>query len=176
MKTTHRVFHHLFETAFGYAGVVYRDMPFLLTRIFLPKEKTDHLMARFEREGAEIPGSHADARTVAAMIRAYFEGNSIPMCWEILAMDGLTALQRKVLAATARIPYGAVRSYGQIAVEIGRSRAYRFVGTTMARNPFPVIIPCHRVIKSDGSIGRFGGGVQLKRKMIALERKSAGCE
>lgn len=169
MKKKDRLFHHVFETTFGYSAVVYRDSPFLLTRVLLPKEKASHLNACIVAEQMGISGSHPDALRVSDMICDYFNGVPLPWCWEILAMDGLTALHQKVLAATARIPYGAVRSYRQVATEIGRPRAYRFVGTTMARNPFPIIIPCHRVIKSDGTLGQFGGGVELKRKMIELE-------
>ena len=56
-----------------------------------------------------------------------------------------------------------------VTTAVGRTRAYRFVGTTLANNPFPILIPCHRVIRSDGSFGRFGGGSDLKRKLIELE-------
>jgi len=62
-----------------------------------------------------------------------------------------------------------LRSYRDIAVAVGRPRAYRFVGTTLANNPFPILIPCHRVIRSDGSFGLFGGGSDMKRKLIELE-------
>lgn len=84
-------------------------------------------------------------------------------------MGGLTRLQQSVLAATASIPCGELRSYKDIAEAIDRPRAYRFVGTTLGENPFPIVIPCHRVIRSDGSYGQFGGGTDLKRKMIELE-------
>ncbi|MBW1836306.1 MAG: MGMT family protein [Deltaproteobacteria bacterium] len=85
-------------------------------------------------------------------------------------MIGLTNLQQSVLVATTKIPYGDLRSYQAIAVTIGRPRAYRSVGSALAKNPFPILIPCHRVIRSDNSIGQFGGGA-LKRKLIELEAK-----
>ena len=84
-------------------------------------------------------------------------------------MGGLTRLQQSVLAATADIPYGELRSYKEVAEAVHCPRAYRFVGTTLAKNTFPIVIPCHRVIRSDGSFGQFGGGTDLKRKMIELE-------
>jgi len=84
-------------------------------------------------------------------------------------MAGLTPLQQLVLRATTDIPYGSVRSYKQIAEAIHRPRAYRFVGSTLAKNPFPILIPCHRVIRSDSSLGQFGGGTDLKRELIDLE-------
>ena len=88
-------------------------------------------------------------------------------------MAGLTLLQKLVLRATTDIPYGSVRSYKQIAEAIHRPRAYRFVGSTLAKNPFPILIQCHRVIRSDSSLGQFGGGTDLKRKLIEIERKFA---
>ena len=64
---------------------------------------------------------------------------------------------------------GELKSYKEIAQTVYRPRAYRFVGAALANNPFPILIPCHRVIRSDGSFGRFGGGTDLKRKFIELE-------
>ena len=86
-------------------------------------------------------------------------------------MIGLTNFQQSVLVATTKIPYGALRSYQAIAVTIGRPRAYRAVGSALAKNPFPILIPCHRVIRSDNSIGQFGGGTALKQRLIELEAK-----
>ena len=81
----------------------------------------------------------------------------------------LTELERRVLSATARIPLGQTLSYKELAEKAGCPRACRFVGTTMAKNPFPVIIPCHRVIRSDRTVGKFGGGPEMKRKMKEME-------
>ncbi len=89
--------------------------------------------------------------------------------WEWLDFGSATVLQKAVYHATFQIPYGQTRSYRQIAETAGRPGASRFVGNTMAKNPFPVLIPCHRVIRSNGSLGQFGGGVDLKRKMLEIE-------
>jgi O-6-methylguanine DNA methyltransferase len=80
--------------------------------------------------------------------------------------------QKKVLNAVKGIEYGKVKSYGQIAKEIKKPRAYRAVGNAISKNPIPIVIPCHRVIKSDGSIGGFGGKakrVDIKRKLLNIE-------
>jgi methylated-DNA-[protein]-cysteine S-methyltransferase len=81
-----------------------------------------------------------------------------------------------VLRARAAIPHGTVKTYKDIAIAIDRPWAYRFVGTTLANNPFPGVVPCHRVIRSDSTLGQFGGGTDLKRKLIGLEagEKSPG--
>jgi len=81
----------------------------------------------------------------------------------------MTPLQRRVLETTAAIPFGQTRSYAQVAASAGIPRAARFVGNTMARNPFPIVVPCHRVVRADGSAGLFGGGTDLKRRMLRLE-------
>lgn len=81
-----------------------------------------------------------------------------------------TPFQLEVLEALQRIPYGETRSYAEIAREIGRPRAVRAVGAANGRNPLPIIIPCHRVIGSSGSLTGFGGGLPVKRFLLDLER------
>ena len=81
-----------------------------------------------------------------------------------------TDFQRKVLEALQAIPYGETRSYKEVAAAIGKPRAVRAVGAANGRNPIPIIIPCHRVIGSDGSLTGFGGGLEAKRALLALEQ------
>lgn len=84
----------------------------------------------------------------------------------------VTDFQKKVLNAVRNIEHGKTKSYGQIAKEIGEPRAYRAVGNAISKNPIPIVIPCHRVIKSDGSIGGFGGRakrIDIKRKLLEIE-------
>lgn len=84
-------------------------------------------------------------------------------------LDGLTPFQREVLNTTATIPAGEIRSYGWVAREMGRSTAVRAVGSALNRNPVPVLIPCHRVGRSDGSIGEYAFGRQMKRDLLRAE-------
>jgi O-6-methylguanine DNA methyltransferase len=89
-----------------------------------------------------------------------------------LALDlrGRTAFERAVLLKALEIPRGEVRPYGWIAAEIGRPRAVRAVGTALAHNPVPLIVPCHRVVRSDGLIGQYSlGGPTVKRQVLAAE-------
>jgi methylated-DNA-[protein]-cysteine S-methyltransferase len=76
---------------------------------------------------------------------------------------------RRALTAARGIPRGQVRSYAWLAAAAGNPRAARAAGQAMARNPVPIIIPCHRVVASDGSLGGFGGGLGMKRRLLALE-------
>lgn len=84
-------------------------------------------------------------------------------------LSGVTDFQRAVLTKTAEIPPGEVRPYGWVAREIGRPRAVRAVGTALARNPVPVLIPCHRVVRSDGQIGHYAYGAAMKRELLVAE-------
>lgn len=112
---------------------------------------------------------------IAKLIIEYFNGTPVHMLrlsWEWLDAGRLTMLQKSVYSATAKIPYGKLSSYKEIAEAINRPNAYRFVGTTLAKNPFPILIPCHRVIRSNNTISLFAGGKNLKIKMIELERNT----
>lgn len=82
----------------------------------------------------------------------------------------LTDFQKKVLVATMSIKKGEVKTYKQIAQQIGHSKAYRAVGTALKKNPLPIEIPCHRVIKSNGELGNYSsGGTKVKMKLLKLE-------
>lgn len=89
-----------------------------------------------------------------------------------LEPDG-TPFQRDVLAALRAIPYGETVTYSDVARTIGRPNAVRAVGAAIGRNPLPIVIPCHRVIGSDGSLTGFGGGLAAKRALLDLERQPA---
>ena len=85
------------------------------------------------------------------------------------AWQRLTPFQRLVYRATARIPKGQVRSYAWVARRIGRPRAARAVGNALNRNPFTPLVPCHRVVRTDGSLGGYAGGPEKKRRLLRRE-------
>jgi methylated-DNA-[protein]-cysteine S-methyltransferase len=107
-------------------------------------------------------------RTAVRELEAYFAGElrqfSLP-----LAPVG-TPFQLDVWNALRAIPYGETRSYGELAERIGRPSAVRAVGAANGANPLPIVVPCHRVIGSNGSLTGFGGGLPLKQALLALER------
>ncbi len=84
-------------------------------------------------------------------------------------LSSRTQFHQEVLRATMRIPRGEVRTYAELAATVGRPRAARAVGTAMARNPIPLLVPCHRVVPSSGGVGRYGYGSELKAKLLAGE-------
>lgn len=103
------------------------------------------------------------------LLRDYFNGHSVDFGKLDIDFSGYTDFQEDVLKAVMTIPQGEVRSYKQVAEMVDRPRAYRAVGNAVGKNRTPIAIPCHRVIRSDGSIGNYGGGVRLKRTLLRLE-------
>ena len=87
-------------------------------------------------------------------------------------LTGVAPFQRGVLTAARTIPFGEVRPYGWIADRIGAPKAVRAVGTALGRNPVPIVVPCHRVLRSDGSLGGYAFGLDLKTRLLALERET----
>lgn len=106
-------------------------------------------------------------------LKAYFQG-ALKTFNLLIDWQRFSPFQEQVLRLTCAIPYGQVKTYAQIAQEVGKPRAARAVGQVEARNPIPIIIPCHRVIGSDGSLHGYGapGGVETKARLLKLERIS----
>src|SRR5690606_37550960 len=87
-------------------------------------------------------------------------------------LPGLSPFSRQVLQATAAIPFGRLVTYREIAKEIGQPGATRAVGNGLGRNPVPIVIPCHRVVRSGGAIGGYGGGLAIKWRLLEIEGSS----
>jgi methylated-DNA-[protein]-cysteine S-methyltransferase len=104
----------------------------------------------------------------AGQLRTYF-GDARFQFDLPLDLERLTPFQRHVLTTIRRIPVGSVWTYGQVAREIGKPRASRAVGQALGRNPVPIVIPCHRVIASDGGLGGYSGGGGLTSKQLLLQ-------
>jgi O-6-methylguanine DNA methyltransferase len=119
--------------------------------------------ARVERDPAALAN-------VRKQLRAYFDDAHLRFDLP-LDLDRLTPFQQLVLSTVRRIPVGAVWTYGQVARAIGKPKASRAVGQALGRNPVPIVIPCHRVIAGDGSLGGYsgGGGLASKRLLLQLE-------
>ena len=107
-------------------------------------------------------------RGLMERIRAYFSGLNVIFPDE-LDLTGYTNFQHKVWETTRLIPFGETRSYVWVAQQIGKPGAARAVGQALGRNPLPIIIPCHRVLGSNGRLTGFGGGVDMKRHLLSLE-------
>jgi methylated-DNA-[protein]-cysteine S-methyltransferase len=106
-----------------------------------------------------------------AALRGYFAGDAVSFADVPVVLSGQTDFCRKVLTACQRIPHGQTISYGALAARVGSPGAARGVGTAMRKNPIALIIPCHRVVSSDGGIGGYSapGGLEVKRRLLEME-------
>ena len=140
-----------------------------LVRLNLPRYDADDFLARLSQEISpailELP---ARLDPVRRELDDYFEGRlkkfSVPLDWQLIH-----GFQEKVLRRTYAIPYGKTLTYGEVAAEAGNPRAFRAAATACARNPIPILVPCHRVLPSTGGIGNYGGGPERKRALLELE-------
>ncbi len=118
--------------------------------------------------GARCEEGYAANRSAVAQVLEYLEGKRTEFDLP-LDLRG-TPFQRAVWEALLAIPYGETRSYGDVARCVARPRAVRAVGTANGSNPVPLVVPCHRVIASGGKLGGYGGGLDLKARLLAMER------
>ncbi len=140
-----------------------------LVRVGLPNQDADTLLVdlatRVSPRVLEAPAQLDEARRELDL---YFEGKltdfDLPLDWR-LSKD----FRRKVLRAIARIPYGQTRSYTQMATSAGNVRAVRAAGSACGSNPLPLVVPCHRVLRSGGALGGYGGGLPMKEGLLRLE-------
>ncbi|GAB2838323.1 methylated-DNA--[protein]-cysteine S-methyltransferase [Streptomyces deserti] len=128
----------------------------------------DRLASRLGTEPVEAPGSPLLSEAIR-QVEAYFAGErrdfDVPLDWSLIS-----GFHREVLRELASgVPYGTVVGYGDLAGRVGQPGAAQAVGMAMGSNPLPVVVPCHRVVESGGGIGGFGGGLETKRKLLALE-------
>jgi methylated-DNA-[protein]-cysteine S-methyltransferase len=101
-------------------------------------------------------------------LREYFE-NGREEFTQKMDLAGGTEFEKRVWLALKEIPYGETRTYKWLAEKVGNPNAFRAVGRALSRNPLPVVLPCHRIIESDGSIGGYSGGVNIKRRLLDME-------
>lgn len=142
-----------------------------IVRIVLPTDDTEAVLEELARKvSARI--LRTSAPTIAQARREldeYFNGTrrgfDVPLDWALTR-----SFRRQVLEATGQIPYGETSSYRQIAVTCGSPNAVRAAGSALATNPLPILVPCHRVLRADGSLGQYRGGAAAKRQLLALER------
>ena len=159
----------LVKTTFGWVGMAWSAQGLVGTT--LPRateaEAATGLPAASDREPAAAAG--LDVALLADKMRRYFEGEAVAFDEPLDPSIG-TEFQKRVWAITQAIPRGQTRTYGQVARQAGSTvGAARAVGQAMARNPWPVIVPCHRVVGHDGRLTGFGGGVHMKQQMLNME-------
>lgn len=159
------------QSQFGEVGIVWKmkNKGAMITRVFLPdsRKKIKYVIKKVYPDA--VFGSVPIINKICKKLENFLKGKLIVFSLNNIDLKQLYNFQKKVLLVERQIPYGWVSTYGRLAKKIGVPRASRAVGQTLARNPFPIIIPCHRTIRSDGSLGGFQGGLKLKRKLLELE-------
>jgi methylated-DNA-[protein]-cysteine S-methyltransferase len=140
-----------------------------LVRVGLPNQDADELLAdlaeRVSPRVLEAPAALDEARRELDL---YFEGKldrfDLPLDWQLSG-----GFRQRVLRAIDRIPYGQTRSYTEMARKAGNERAVRAAGSACGSNPIPLVVPCHRVLRTGGALGGYGGGLPMKQALLELE-------
>ena len=166
------LYYDAVETPLGWMGLL--GSPRGLRRTTLPQESPDLCLQLL---GPEAPSSGTGCEELAPLregLALYFEGAPVSFLEHPLDLGGAPRFLRAAWAACRTIPIGETRSYKWLADEAGRPNASRAAGQSMARNRLPIVIPCHRVVASDGGLGGFGrrgSQLDLKRRLLELEAR-----
>jgi O-6-methylguanine DNA methyltransferase len=161
----------LFDTAIGRCGIAWGDRG--VAGVQLPEAGEEatrvRMLHRFPAAGEATPPPEVQ-QTIERVV-ALLRGEASDLSTVALDMDGVPEFHRRVYDAARTIPPGGTLSYGDIARRVGAPGAARAVGQALGRNPFPIVVPCHRVLAAGGKIGGFSaqGGVTTKRRMLAIE-------
>lgn len=168
MKNRSKFHFYLVDTAAGWVGVV--GSPDGIRGIVLPQASIEVVCQVVMRKyGIVQVDSSTYFGTLPQRLKSYFDGNYTEFHDE-LDLSNATDFQRSIWEKTRTIPYGETRSYSWVACEAGYQKASRAAGNALGYNPFPIIVPCHRVIRDDGSIGGFTQGIEVKEYLLQLER------
>lgn len=120
------------------------------------------------RQPADIPRKDVASRLLKKELREYFEHGKDEFTQQIDPANG-TEFEKNVWFALREIPFGETRTYKWLAEKIGKPNASRAIGQALGKNPLPIILPCHRIIESDGSLGGYSGGIDIKRRLLEME-------
>ncbi len=161
--------YELIGSPIGEVGIVRRTQGVRPVRmIFLPHKGISTIERIRETFPGAVPSLGKRGET-GMQIEAFLAGDCVKLSIDELDFEGVGGFERRVLLADFEIPRGRVMAYGGLAAKVGAPGGARAVGNAMAGNPFPLVIPCHRVIRSDGSLGGFGGGLPMKRALLEME-------
>jgi len=138
-------------------------------RVYLPQPAARAEQCIQEAFPGAVAGSTPSVAQLAERIQRFLDGEAVDFELEGVALDHCSDFQTRVLRAEHRIPRGWVSTYGRIAAHLGIPEGARAVGQALARNPFPIIIPCHRTIGAGGRLGGFQGGAAMKRALLGME-------
>jgi methylated-DNA-[protein]-cysteine S-methyltransferase len=158
----------LVETPIGECAIIFKEeqTKVKVIHILLPISPIEKRVR--DRFPDVVEGEHQKILELENEIQNYFAGAKRRISMALLDTSLCYPFQLKVLKTERTIPHGKTASYGWVARQIG-TRAHRAVGNALARNPFPIVVPCHRAVRSDRTLGGFQGGLEMKRKLLELE-------
>lgn len=164
-----RSWYTLVPSPFGQLLLGWKETPagLLVDRLLLPRQRDAEEWFYVEKYDTADPPAPI-AELAAGLIR-FLEGEAVRFPLEMLDLAQCSEFQQRVLRAEHAIPRGRVSTYGRIARHLGQPGAARGVGRALARNPFPLLIPCHRAIAADGTLGGYQGGLAMKRALLEME-------
>jgi len=166
---------HLLDVAYAFV-----DTPFgrfliagtsrgLVRLAFHPEPVEAVLNELSDRVSPRVLEAPSELDDVRRELDEYFEGErhefDLPLDWRLMRRG----FSERVLRATAKIPYGGVSTYRDVAARAGNPRAMRAAGNALGSNPLPIVVPCHRVVRTGGNVGNYGGGSDMKRALLQLE-------
>ena len=161
----------LFDTALGSCGIAWNEGGVI--GVQLPEQDANATRARLRRRFRDLRETEPPAGVSAAIERivALLRGERVDLTGVPVNLNGVREFDRDVYVAAREIRAGETRTYGEIAKRIGRPDAAREVGVALARNPFAIVVPCHRVVAANGKTGGFsaGGGVKTKLRLLSIE-------
>lgn len=166
------LFYFTFSSPFGSLTIVWRDMnpQIKLHRIFLSDSGANSEEKAFREFNNFLQrGEPTLIASIIEKIQRFLTGKDESFDLELLDLNNCYEIQKKVLLAEFQIPRGWISTYKRIAIKIGVLNGARVVGNALARNPFPIVIPCHRAIKTNGQLGGFQGGIKMKRALLEFE-------
>lgn len=163
--------YHSLVSPFGELSLVWDEEAgqVLLRHVLLPRAGLDAAGLVHAVYGELPQGSNAALDTLAGRLEAFLRGKPVALGLELVHLEDCPPFQRRVLLAEYEVPRGCVTTYGALACQVGAPQAARAVGTALARNPFALLIPCHRAVRSDGTLGGYQGGVAMKRRLLEME-------
>lgn len=164
-------FYVLLPSIFGTFGLVWHEAEKgpSVQRVFLPSARMPVEEAVRAMFSDARPSSCSAIVELGERMQRFLRSEAIDFGLELIALERCSEFQARVLLAEHEIPRGWVSSYGRIARELGGSGGGRAVGRALAQNPFPIIIPCHRALRSNGELGGYQGGLEMKRALLEFE-------
>ncbi|MGB7054869.1 MAG: MGMT family protein [bacterium] len=168
MNGTQKFFYCIVRSGFGEIIIVGRYRDQMIERVYLPEQRGLFKSSMY-KSATSVHTNDSTVRTICTRMSNLLQGMQVVLSLDMLDWSITYPFQQRVLRMEHRIPRGMVSTYGRLARKLGHPHAARAVGTALARNPFPIIIPCHRTIRSDRSLGGYAGGLAMKRELLGLE-------